>query len=64
MIQHPSYVYYAQANKYDVEVIKSGHGNIFKNYGVLEDGVLQRVSKGLIISSQTPNHLKKYFRES
>ena len=64
MINHPSYIYYAQAKKYDVEIIKSGYRNTFKNYGFLEESVLQRVTEGLITSPQTPNILKNYYQES
>ena len=62
-IKHPSYVYYKFADKYDAQIIKDGHGSTFINHGVLEDKVLDRVTKGLIASPYTPNSLKKCFQE-
>lgn len=62
-IKHSSYVYYALADKYDEQIIKDGHGSTFINHGVLEEKVLDRVTKGLLASSQTPNVLKRYFQD-
>lgn len=60
-IKHPSFVFYAHAEKYSEQILKSGFGNEFKNYGMLEEAVLERVTKGLLTSSLTPNGIKRYF---